>query len=209
MYTFSMQSLLKSGMVKSSKSSLMRFYSKKQTIKSMKKNHYDTLQITPYATNNEIKSAYYQLTLQYHPDKNNSEYAKQKFQDISEAYEVLGNHELRRSYDQRMRIQRPSVSTTARPDTGYKNRTYPQNKTMYNFDAWIQAHYGRQMEMTNILREKQRLRFEECREKKPSKSSNNFQTVFFLTTLLITLVFASRQNKDIPVKKVENDTNNR
>lgn len=55
-----------------------------------KKNHYDSLEVDSKATQGEIKSAYFKLTMQYHPDKNTSESAKDRFRDISEAYEVLG-----------------------------------------------------------------------------------------------------------------------
>lgn len=63
-------------------------------------NHYDVLGVTPKATQSDIKTAYYKLSMKYHPDKNkNSEVAAQKFRDISTAYEVLGNFKLRRLYD--------------------------------------------------------------------------------------------------------------
>ena len=43
--------------------------------------------------NEDIKKMYHRLALQYHPDKNKSEEATQKFQEICEAYEVLqGSH---------------------------------------------------------------------------------------------------------------------
>lgn len=64
------------------------------------RNHYDVLGITPNATQTDIKSAFYKLSKMYHPDKNKGSYdASRKFQDISAAYEVLGNFKLRRLYD--------------------------------------------------------------------------------------------------------------
>ena len=49
----------------------------------------------------EIKKSYRELALKWHPDKNtdNVEEAEKMFQDISEAYEVLGDKELRGKYD--------------------------------------------------------------------------------------------------------------
>lgn len=65
-----------------------------------RKNHYDSLGITPKATQNEVKTAYYKLSMIYHPDKNkDSVNALNKFRDITEAYEVLGNYKLRKLYD--------------------------------------------------------------------------------------------------------------
>lgn len=64
------------------------------------RSHYDSLGITPKATQADVKNAYYQLSKVYHPDKNKGcPEASKKFQDISNAYEVLGNFKLRKMYD--------------------------------------------------------------------------------------------------------------
>lgn len=63
------------------------------------KNLYDDLEIPRTATQSEIKGAYYELSMTYHPDKNKTEHAKLKFRLITEAYEVLGNVRTRRMYD--------------------------------------------------------------------------------------------------------------
>lgn len=65
-----------------------------------KKSHYDVLGLTPKANMVDIKSAYYDLSKVYHPDRNDgSPESAQKFRDITEAYEILGNYKLRRLYD--------------------------------------------------------------------------------------------------------------
>lgn len=63
------------------------------------KNFYDDLEIPRSATQSEIKAAYYELSMAYHPDKNKTEHGKLKFRLITEAYEVLGNVRTRRMYD--------------------------------------------------------------------------------------------------------------
>lgn len=64
------------------------------------KSHYDSLGITPAATQAQVKTAYYKLSKIHHPDRNaGSEEASQKFREVSAAYEVLGNVKLRRMYD--------------------------------------------------------------------------------------------------------------
>lgn len=64
------------------------------------RNLYDDLGIPKTATQSEIKNAYYNLSMVYHPDKNEGcEKASRKFRNISEAYEVLGNFRTRRMYD--------------------------------------------------------------------------------------------------------------
>lgn len=72
----------------------------------LSKSHYDALGLTPKATQSEVKSAYYKLSMQHHPDKNEgSEAASQQFRDISAAYEVLGNVKLRKLYDKGKPVQ--------------------------------------------------------------------------------------------------------
>ncbi|CAM6002210.1 unnamed protein product [Sphagnum balticum] len=66
------------------------------------KDHYTILDLTIEASAKEIKSAYYEQSKLYHPDVNDSEEAKVRFREISEAYEVLGNDINRRTYDSRV-----------------------------------------------------------------------------------------------------------
>ena len=54
---------------------------------------YDTLGIQKDANENDIKKAYRKKALQYHPDKNQSEGAEEKFKEISKAYEILSDKE--------------------------------------------------------------------------------------------------------------------
>src|SRR6266404_1437378 len=64
------------------------------------KDYYDILGVGKAATAAEIKSAYRKLALQYHPDRNKTKEAEEKFKEVTKAYEVLSNEEKRTSYDQ-------------------------------------------------------------------------------------------------------------
>mmetsp|Transcript_19027 Transcript_19027/g.39077 ORF Transcript_19027/g.39077 Transcript_19027/m.39077 type:complete len:515 (+) Transcript_19027:166-1710(+) len=68
---------------------------------SKEKNYYKILGLPRTAGPKDIKKAYRALALQWHPDKNtdNKDEAEKKFQDISEANEVLSNPELKAKYD--------------------------------------------------------------------------------------------------------------
>ena len=61
--------------------------------------YYGVLGVTKTASDQEIKAAYRRLALQYHPDKNQSPDAKQKFQELTHAYSVLIDQEKRYNYD--------------------------------------------------------------------------------------------------------------
>lgn len=57
----------------------------------MRKDYYKVLGVSKSANKLEIKSAYRKLALKYHPDKNSSEKAHQRFIEINEAYAFLSN----------------------------------------------------------------------------------------------------------------------
>ena len=63
--------------------------------------YYDILGISRQAGASEIKKAYRNMALKYHPDRNpNDKKAEDKFKKAAEAYDVLGNPEKRSQYDQ-------------------------------------------------------------------------------------------------------------
>jgi molecular chaperone DnaJ len=66
-----------------------------------KRDYYEVLGVGRNATEAEIKKAYRQMALKYHPDKNpGDKEAEEKFKEAAEAYEVLSNPEKRQRYDQ-------------------------------------------------------------------------------------------------------------
>ena len=64
------------------------------------KDYYAILGLSTTARDAEIKRAYRQLALRYHPDKNKSLEAAGLIQEINEAYDVLSNPEQKLLYDQ-------------------------------------------------------------------------------------------------------------
>lgn len=64
-----------------------------------KRDYYDVLGVNRTATRDEIKHAYRQLALQYHPDKNKDPGAAEKFRELAEAYAVLSDDTKRKEYD--------------------------------------------------------------------------------------------------------------
>ncbi len=64
------------------------------------KDYYKSLEVSQGASQDEIKKAFKRLAKKYHPDINKGVHnAEEKFKEISEAYEVLGNDKKRQEYD--------------------------------------------------------------------------------------------------------------
>jgi len=62
--------------------------------------HYDTLNVSKDASEQDIKKSYRKLSLQYHPDRNGGdEEATEKYKQINEAYEILSDPQKKQQYD--------------------------------------------------------------------------------------------------------------
>ncbi|CAL8129691.1 unnamed protein product [Orchesella dallaii] len=136
------------------------------------KSFYDSLGLTPKASQADIKRAYYEKSMVYHPDKGKG--SAEVFKEISTAYEVLGNNKLRKMYDKGMlplgaagyaavkeksKTQpEPSVDKKAADrkkaeqfyeninatfdESARKKKTYTGKSSQYDYDAWTEAHYA-------------------------------------------------------------------
>jgi molecular chaperone DnaJ len=84
---------------------------------SSKRDYYEVLGVSRTANEQEIKSAYRRLAIQYHPDKNpGNKEAEEKFKEAAEAYSVLSDAEQRRRYD---RFGHAGVSSAAGGGAGW------------------------------------------------------------------------------------------
>lgn len=66
----------------------------------MNKNYYNILEVSEDATHSDIKSSYRKLAKKYHPDKNKEDKSyEEKFKEVAEAYDTLGDSKKRKMYD--------------------------------------------------------------------------------------------------------------
>lgn len=69
------------------------------------KNYYRTLGLEYNATDHQIKQAYKKLAVKYSPNRNRTERGAAIFQEVTEAYKVLGNEKNRQEYDSRLSMR--------------------------------------------------------------------------------------------------------
>src|SRR4029077_6946364 len=74
----------------------------RQALKRMEfRDYYKVLGVERSATEAEIKTAYRKLARKYHPDVNpNNKEAERRFKEANEAYQVIGDAEKRKKYDE-------------------------------------------------------------------------------------------------------------
>lgn len=88
-------------------------------------NYYKILGVPKTATPQEIKTAYYDKAKTYHPDTHKgsgSNSTAMKFQQISEAYEILGDNEKRKLYDAKFRQPEARRNVYGNQDKPYRPR---------------------------------------------------------------------------------------
>lgn len=98
----------------------------------MIKNYYQLLDLPKNATQTEIKKAFRVHAIKYHPDKQGGDkFFEEKFKEIKEAYDVLSQPELRKTYDKKlfgfatykgMTEQTASGNSTKRASNFYKKK---------------------------------------------------------------------------------------
>ena len=84
------------------------------------KSHYETLNLPPTATKDEIKKAFHKLSLKYHPDLTNSKSTtnKELFKQITNAHSILSDDKQKRQYDLEWEEWRKFGRHSRRPPPG-------------------------------------------------------------------------------------------
>ena len=115
------------------------------------KDYYEILGLPRTATQEELRKAYHKLARKYHPDVNKSKDAESKFKELAEAYEVLGDADKRKHYDELGNDWR--AGQEFRPPPGWNNvhfesRGQPGNRggfstsDMGGFSDFFESFFG-------------------------------------------------------------------
>ncbi|MBW4563796.1 MAG: J domain-containing protein [Mojavia pulchra JT2-VF2] len=87
-------------------------------------NHYETLKVSPKASQAEIKQAYRRLVKLFHPDSHQETADKEQIIRINAAYEVLGDTATRLNYDQQLRDNSQKLNSDRQQRTASAQRRY-------------------------------------------------------------------------------------
>jgi DnaJ-class molecular chaperone len=101
-----------------------------------KPNYYEILEIVSTATKVEIKKSYRKLALQYHPDKNKSPDAHERFIEINEAYLILHDDEARAKYDREFKTYRLQEPTTKKEKQTETEKETEDAFEDFNLNDW-------------------------------------------------------------------------
>jgi DnaJ-class molecular chaperone len=159
-------------------------------------NYYDILKISHLSTQHDIKSAYYKLSKQYHPDKNKSMEAKIMFQKVSDAYETLSNYNKRIKYDRELNIRNYSIKSTdykkqdlAKYSTSNQFCDYNyqsiQKDIGYRFDEWTRLNYKKA-----FLIRRARLRAQTYQNKVNKERNTEIPEIQFSVIISILMIVA-------------------
>lgn len=84
-------------------------------------NHYEILEVSEFATREEIKKAYKRLAKQYHPDKNpDKKGASDHMQKLNEAHEILADEAKRAAFDHTLKHSNSRKSNFYQPEAKYR-----------------------------------------------------------------------------------------
>lgn len=93
--------------------------------------YYKLLGLTQNATREEIKKAYRKLALEFHPDRNKSPDAHEKFIEINEAYLILYDEEARTKYDNEYKIHFNREKTKKQNNNEYTDKKNKEKEWSY------------------------------------------------------------------------------
>ncbi len=105
-------------------------------------NYYEILQIRLTATQSEIKQAYRRLVKLFHPDLQNSSDNNDKIIEINAAYEILGDEQKRKIYDQRLlKAQKNKQTQNKTTQNHHRHKRKSGKNADEKLEIWLKQVY--------------------------------------------------------------------
>jgi len=142
-----------------------------------KRDLYADLKVTPQCTPKQIKSAYYDLCLIHHPDKNLDKPSSHKtFAEISEAYKVLGDPNLKKEYDRERGIGQSIPRTSHRTARGGRRHETSHRNEEQRHETYQEAEEFRRR--ASRVRDENRRQSEHGNDENRHRSKENRHQTF-------------------------------
>lgn len=165
------------------------------TRKSSAKDLYAVLDVSPFATQSQIKDSYYKLSMKYHPDHNHGRPdAELLFKELNDAYSVLSKPSSRRNYDKGllkdypvphhvrvMKHRRNTSSTTSKPHK------------VYNYEEFDRGHYGEIVKRQSM--ERRRRKAQKDHDQQISRTSSHQSTHMYVVPAILMIVLVILRHK--------------
>lgn len=151
------------------------------------KDYYKTLGVQPNANLESIKTAYRKLSKKFHPDVNNGDkFFEEKFKEIQEAYEILGDTSKRKQYDyKRTNFKNPNNSNNYEYEDNLRRKEEELRKQKEEFKKWEDS-----------LRKKEEILSEKEKHKVKQVNKPLYVILIFLIVILsLTLIYFTVDNK--------------
>jgi curved DNA-binding protein len=111
-------------------------------VSTIYKDYYEVLGVEKADDQKAIKKAYRKLAREFHPDVNHDPGAEDRFKEIAEAYEVLGDAEKREQYDNIGRGYTSGQDFTPPPGWDYGAGTDYEYRTAGDFSDFFEQMFG-------------------------------------------------------------------
>lgn len=156
------------------------------------KDYYQTLGVSKTATPEEIKKQYRRLARKYHPDVSKEKDAEEKFKEMKEAYDVLGDVEKRKAYDQMGSGHRNGDSFTPPPGWEYQqaHQARGQHHSQADFSDFFESLFGQ-----HARGARQQQNFQQDGEDQHSKINITLEEAFRGGARRITLSFGKNKRE--------------
>ena len=169
---------------------LNQFYKQKDV------NPYEVLGIPMTATQAEIKKAYHELSMKFHPDMNQgSKESQAKFTKLTNAYNMLSNVDERRRFDT-SKTMTNDFSRGFTPHVRNSNITRAyihSSRKIYNFEEYAKSHYPQRSDSYHAAKKRDELFSTTNEYERTTHASMAWNTALLIwgSTILIVLLFCS------------------
>lgn len=163
------------------------------TRKSSAKDLYAVLDVSPFATQSQIKDSYYKLSMKYHPDQNQGRTdAELLFKNLNDAYSVLSKPSSRQNYDKGLLKDYPvphHVKVMKHRRAAASTSTTKKPHRIYNFEEFDRGHYGDILKRQSYERRRRKAQQQHDEEQMVRRITHQSTHMYVVPAILMAVLF--------------------